>query len=143
VALWPVRDPETSLLMKAFYTGMRDGLSKAVALQAAQQHVRDLTITEVIAYCESIRPSAEASHLAIARSIAELRVRASDVAGAVRDYEEILRQLSPTALGRAGLATFLATLKDVPPGTFTPDYGRRPFDMPICWAPFTLVGDWH
>jgi len=39
-SLWSVDDEATAVLMRAFYAGMRNGLGKAEALQAAQTAVR-------------------------------------------------------------------------------------------------------
>lgn len=39
-SLWTVDDEATSFLMKAFYTNLKQGLSKAAALQAAQMATR-------------------------------------------------------------------------------------------------------
>jgi CHAT domain-containing protein len=47
VSLWPVDDLATSLLMEAFYQGLRQGNPAAVALQQAQNHLRSLSPQEV------------------------------------------------------------------------------------------------
>ncbi|MBF6618663.1 MAG: CHAT domain-containing protein [Patulibacter sp.] len=74
--LWPVDDLASLLLMTEFYRLLaRDGLGTAAALRAAQQHLRELTTEETIAWIDDRRerllpgPSPERTALDVQRRL--------------------------------------------------------------------------
>lgn len=150
VTLWKVDDASTGLLMRAFYRGLLDGLTKPEALAAAQRAVREATTAEVVSYCEQVRAAAPDPPGArrLDREIADLHVRAGNYTAAARVLGRALATLGPDAPEAVALARLAArcgararrTARQPRPPT-VPDV--RPYTDPYHWAPFVLIGDWR
>jgi CHAT domain-containing protein len=144
VSLWSVDEVSTSILMRRFYQGLVDGEGKAVALQRAQLAVRDMTLAEVIAYCETLRPERDGPTLRlIGLDIADMAYRARDFATALTGYQRLAAVQDITTAERAGLAAAMTRCRRAIRVGSVPDYSARPFADPYYWAPFVLVGDWR
>ncbi len=147
VSLWRVDELSTSFLMQAFYDEWNNGRGapKALALQRAQQKVREMTAGQAIAICQQmISASSDASaRTLLAEDIAHLHFKAGDFARARADFERLAHE-SPSVSaqwrrcqGMIRRIDFVAHCQ-----SSTPDYGRRIFDHLYAWSPFVLVGDW-
>lgn len=161
VSLWPVNDLSTSLLMQHFYHQWLAGadrpagqrVTKARALQAAQQYVKNLTARQVDDYCaRRLRQLEQASDDEPERRLAFAlgRVYAQTVAGDMQQARQQYQQMR-THLAQADTTNALHSLQSRNLSLTEPeglpehelDYNRRPFEHPYYWAPFVLVGDWQ
>jgi len=144
--------------MQHFYRALYDGAGKAAALRRAMLHVRDVTLAEVVAYCEEAIARLDGvapehvgadTRAQLGEDIADARYRAGDFAAALAGYEHLMAGSSPGSAGSSprypALARAAARCRTVlrTGGGATPDYGRQPFVHPYYWAPFVLVGDWR
>jgi CHAT domain-containing protein len=120
-SLWVVDDLSTGLLMQRFYEELRmpsesagrQPVTKSEALRKAQAHVRGLTASQVIEYCDRRLARLPASGPSGRRDVFE------------RGRARATRPVTPMP-SRAPVAA------DV-----------RPFEHPYFWAPFVLIGDWN
>ncbi|MEV0405679.1 CHAT domain-containing protein [Actinoallomurus sp. NPDC050550] len=144
VSLWSVDEISTSLLMRGFYAELVGGAGKAVALQRAQRATREMTIGQVVAYCEALRPErAGAARRMLDLDIADLAFRAGDFAVALAGYERLAAEPEVAGPERVALVAAAARSRRALRAGATPDYSRRPFADAYYWAPFVLVGDWR
>jgi CHAT domain-containing protein len=146
VSLWSVDEVSTGLLMTAFYRGLRDGMTKAVALRAAQREVRTATITDVLNASADARVVAadagdETTVRLLDRDLANLRFQARDFSAALSGYQA----LADTADGaeQRDLVAALVRSRRAMRAARPVDYTATPFAHPYHWAPFILVGDWR
>lgn len=159
VSLWPVNDLSTSLLMQHFYRQWLAGadrpagqrVTKARALQAAQQYVKNLTARQVDDYCtHHLRQLEQAPvdeperRLAFSLGRVYAQTVAGDMQQARQHYQELRTQLADGAPVLHDLQSRNLSLTE-PEGLPERelDYSRRPFEHLYYWAPFVLVGDWQ
>jgi CHAT domain-containing protein len=163
VSLWPVNDLSTSLLMQHFYrqwlagAGLPGGrrMTKARALQAAQQYVKNLTARQVDDYCvhqlrllAQTRTEEAERVLAFSLGRAYAQMVAGDVHQARAQYRDIRQHLATLEQARVHtlrgpLSRNLSLVEPEHLPDLTLDYTRRPFEHMYYWAPFVLVGDWQ
>lgn len=155
VSLWTVDDLSTRLLMERFYEGLHQTfpggevrLTKAEALQRAQQHVKGITAQEIFNLYESLLASAEPDETdTLSLDRAEAHALAGDFEAALAAYSDVRRRLSSASEEHAALLLARIDRKtavwrreaEIAPSI---DYEVRPFDHLFYWAPFALVGDW-
>ncbi|MEU1391908.1 MULTISPECIES: CHAT domain-containing protein [unclassified Nonomuraea] len=148
VSLWAVDEVSTSLLMQHFYRELLSGTDKAEALRRAQRRLRDMTAAEVVGLCERAASAAGEdgldARLLLEESIADVRFRARDYAGAQAAYERLLPRVPqdgpwPLRLEMGETRSRWAATAAGEPA----DYERKIYEDPYHWAPFILVGDWR
>jgi len=150
--LWAPDELSTTFLMEAFYRGLKDGLSKAEALQAAQLFVKNLTAQQVVDYCAQ-RLAAFTDSEDVERVLrfqldkANAQAAAGDLKPAITTYRNVQARLG-TLVGEhvrklaAQVAQTLPSLEFKAEAAPAVNYDTKPFDRPYHWAPFILVGDW-
>jgi CHAT domain-containing protein len=146
VSLWKVNDTSTGLLMQSFYRNLKDGMSKADALLTAQRALTEVTLLDVIAYCEGLRSDAAdpAEIRRLDRETADLHLQAGDYRAAVAALSRALETLGADDPEAVMLARLAARCKArLRRSSAPPDHTRRPYAGPYYWAPFVLVGDWR
>lgn len=149
VSLWTVDEVSTSLLMQHFYRELLSGTDKAEALRRAQLRLRDMMAAEVVARCERAASAATGEdgldvRLLLEESIADVRFRARDHAGAQAGYERLLRRTPEDGPRRLRLEMGETRSRWAAAGSTEPaDYERKIYEDPYHWAPFILVGDWR
>lgn len=137
VSLWPVDEVATGLLLYSFYRARLAGAGKAEALRRAQLAVRTSTCADVIEYCTMVG----GDERTIARSVADIKFRASDFTAAADEYTRLLDSASGDDHGLvAAHARATLALRGT---TVQPDYTRRIYAHPQYWAGFVLIGDWR
>jgi CHAT domain-containing protein/tetratricopeptide (TPR) repeat protein len=143
--LWPVDDVSTWLLIDRLYTLLvpdDEGtpLTKAQALQKAQEYVRDLTSAELVEICDA--KLAESPAIAVRqRTMLNLtKARALSSLHKHTDAELLLDREAEfvRALTRRGDAYDIERERDSPQ-----PYDERPFAHPFFWAAVVLHGDWR
>ncbi|HBB31259.1 MAG TPA: hypothetical protein DDZ80_15480 [Cyanobacteria bacterium UBA8803] len=130
----------------------RQFVTKAEALQAAQLYVKNLSATEVIAYChqrlaEFNQPEDTQLIIRFLKAYANIEILAGDLKVAITSYQKIQEILgTPTNDIDRRLANEVAEKLDkleFKKEAYPPiSYDFKPFDKLFNWAPFVLVGDW-
>ncbi|MEV1005019.1 CHAT domain-containing protein [Nonomuraea sp. NPDC050202] len=151
VSLWAVDEVSTGLLMQHFYRELLSGTDKAEALRRAQRRLRDMTAAEVVAQCEQAAAATGDdatgedwidARLLLEESVAAVRFRAGDYAGAQVGYERLLPRASGPRLLRLEMGETRSRWAAA--GAIErADYKRKIYEDPYHWAPFILVGDWR
>jgi CHAT domain-containing protein len=157
LSYWPLDDLSTYLTIERFYEELQSMIqegvgSKATAVRAAQRHIHDLRVREVIARCDA------SAHQCAARfdtrgqvdffdEAAEWVATAGDLEEAVRRHRlnRALVDASPAAFpGRADrIQDRIEELELlIMLGRKAVDYDARPFSDEKHWAAFFLHGDW-
>lgn len=147
MSLWPVDEISSSILMRAFYTALRQGKTKAEALQAAQLTVKGLTAAEAITHCEIAAQNlkgSDPSHYRerLQQNIAGLHYRAGNYLAAREIYENLQGHLDPADKNYMRLAASITRCNRALAQRKSPDIEKHVFRRPHYWAPFILVGDW-
>lgn len=156
LSYWPVDDLSTYLMVTRFYEELRSpgngGSTKADALRAAQRHVHDLTLGQVVAACEKGAAECAArddvgGQLDFLEEAADWAAAAGDLDEAVRRLRELLALLDDAPgwhderqlrlRDRLEELEFRALLESP-----VPDYEAHPFAAEAAWAGFFLHGDW-
>jgi CHAT domain-containing protein len=147
-SLWRVEELSTNLIMQAFYSHWDNGhnLTKARALQKAQNEIRDITVEMAIRKCEEFRQTAstEAERLLLKENIAELYFRAHAYNEAEEQYEQLIAMTTPDHALRkrwSGMLHRCAFVRNKIGGQ--PDFDFHPYSHPYHWASFVLLGDWR
>ncbi|MER6256759.1 CHAT domain-containing protein [Streptomyces sp. NPDC001584] len=144
VSQWAVNDVSTALLMAGFYRELGRGRPVGAALSAARSGVRRMSFRDAVVQCERLRNLPENQPIAVrlGHDLAQLRLRAGDTAGALK---EIARLLPDTGHGTEEQRALTDLKRQVrfQHGRLSADYSPPAFGSPFFWAPFTLVGDWR
>lgn len=143
VSLWSVDEVSTSILMSRFYQKLKEGLNKASALQQAQLEVQNISVQEVIDYCETAKNQINnpAAQQLLNVNIADMQFNARDFKAAAKSYNQLLETADPDSqeydelIDKLDQAESVLNPKDA-------DYGKFVYAHPYHWAPFVLVGDW-
>ncbi len=144
VSQWAVNDVSTALLMAGFYRELGRGRPVAAALSAARSEVRRMTFRDAVARCERLRNLSENQPIAVrlGHDLAQLRLRAGDTAGALKEIDGLLPGTGHDTEERRALADLKRQVR-FQHGLLSSDYALPAFPSPFFWAPFTLVGDWR
>jgi CHAT domain-containing protein len=158
LSYWPLDDLSTYLTIERFYEELQPMIgegagNKATAVRAAQRHIHDMTVRDVIARCDAGAERCAArsdvrGQLEFLDEAAEWVTTAGDFEDAIRRHRLIrtLVDASPSAFpGRGDLIQdrieeleFRSMLRREPV-----DYDGRPFSDEKHWAGFFLHGDWR
>ncbi|MFG3288146.1 CHAT domain-containing protein [Streptomyces sp. NPDC048179] len=145
VALWPVDELSTSLLLRTFYTQLESGASKAESLRVAQRRLREQTIADAVGHVRAARSRVgddPVTDAALLREEARLLFRAHDHEGAERLLTTALAARRHTAGVAAELRVALTQIR-LAAHDAVPGWNAPAFASPYHWAPFVLVGDWY